>query len=192
MKPLAFICLVFGFLFSTISVIAQETEAKPGFNPETFLMSHFTFTRPKDWQWTDTRSDGTKTLQVVVFRTNVSDPKEDGRAYFNHFPPDKPAGTRKAVVSRWNELFVNEGKPPVEFSRSEKIGKNKIYYIELSGTYKVEHAKPGTLRHGYSLFGAVVEDDKGNLVIRLMGATTSVEKSKVDFQKMIEQALGKE
>jgi hypothetical protein len=110
------------------------------------------------------------------------------RAYFNHFLPGKPAGNRKVVAKRWKDSFV-DAKGPVAFGEPRPIGTNNISYLKMSGSFKPDQK---TVRPNFKLYGAIIEDPQGNIIMRLMGPTAWVEKASADFKKMVEDALREE
>lgn len=178
--------ILIGLLIATATF--AQTGADSGFNPETVMLSHFTFTRPTTWKWANTRSDVTNVVQAVTLQVNYPGAGDDCRVYLNHFQPGKPAGSLKVVTKRWREFF---GDPPDSAVQTKhgKVGKTKITYTEISGTYKGEGSKAGVSRPDFILFGVVAEDPAGNLVMRLIGPAKSVQRAKPDFKKMIEDAL---
>lgn len=183
-----FTCLLL-LLFGADFARAQGSAPTARFNPTTVMMSRFTFTVPPGWQWIETRSDVSNVVQSVTFQVNLSS-EENCRAYFNHFIPGRSAGTRKSTGQRWKEDFLDATKT-IAF-KEEKIGKHQVFFMEINGTYKNERSKTPEVRHGFALYGAVLEDDGGNLVMRLMGPATAVEKARPAFRKMIEAAASAE
>ncbi len=183
---------LFAFVISLLAVCTTEAQtpratAESDFNPEKVLMSRFTFVRPPDWKWVDTRSDVSNVIQSVTFEVNYPGQPNVCRAYFNHFKPEKPAGSRKVVAKRWNDSFVNAHKA-VAFGKPKTIGTNLLSYLEINGAFKPDpHAT--VVRSDYGLFGAIIEHPDGNIVMRLMGPSTWVKRTTADFKKMIEDAL---
>lgn len=186
-KLIGALTLFLFFIPAAVSAPAQSSRTS-GFNPDTVMMSRFTFTRPEDWKWVETRQDVSNVIQSVTFHIHPDGTPDHCRAYFNHFHRGHPAGSRKAALSRWKESFIDT-PASVTFDKPIKIGTNSVAYVEMSGSYRVENSKTRIIRSGHGLYGAVIDDPEGNIVIRMMGPASAVEKAKPAFKKMIEDAL---
>jgi hypothetical protein len=161
------------------------------FNPETILLSDFTFARPQSWVWLQTRGDLADVIQSVSFQVNYRGKDDGSRAVLNHFMPDKSAGRPESVVQRWKEWFV-DAPGPLAFGKPRTIGKTRISYLEITGSYNPGDPKKGPSLKNHKLLGALVEHAKGNLVMRLIGPAASVTEAEPEFKQMIENALHEE
>jgi len=171
MNPAQFFLRLFVFFLA----IAAHAE------PENFLLSHFTFVRPLTWQWVPNTVLDSST---IVMKITGDDTNEIAQMVMVHYQPGAGLGKRIAVVKRWKEQFVD---PQVETNKV-RIGTNSVIYTEVKGPRKP--VKPGVKEQPDSaLIGAVIEDAKGNIVLKMIGPRSTVQKCKADFQKMIADAL---
>jgi hypothetical protein len=178
-------------LFGSLVCTQAQSASGQADNPGTILVSRFNFVRPANWKWADTRWEGvSNVLQSVTFRVDEDDANGDCSVYINHFVPDRPAGGRVATANRWKDSFTDV-PAKVAFGKPETIGTNKVSYLEISGTYK-SPGKNTPLRKNFSMYGAVIDDPAGNVVLRVMGNEKLVRKAKPQFKKMIEDALKQE
>jgi hypothetical protein len=172
-------------------LLGQEGAA-PKFNPETVLLSHFTFTRPQNWQWVKTEQREGGVITEVIFSAGDagSETQDQVMAYFSHFKPDSQLTTPGATARRWKSWFETVDKSSPK-PKSVTIGTNTVTWIEYTGTYKgnVEPGKTPRLRPGFAVFGALIEDEAGGIIARVVGPSAAAEKNKASFKKMIEQAL---
>ena len=185
--PTRLFLLLAALVFTVGEVEAEQPEEKSekAFNPETVMLSHFTFTRPTNWVWINTREDVTNVLQATAFQVNYPELDDACRVYINHFVPGKPAGNPRWVAKRWRESFVDWSDKMV-FGKRRTVGANTISYLEITGTYKGS----GKLNFpDYAMYGALIEDKKGNIVGRMLGPARWVEKTKADFRRMMEESL---
>jgi hypothetical protein len=176
-------------LFACTVAAAQAEEEK--FNPESVMLSHFSFVRPKNWKWDENKSGDKKkdapeadgVIREIVFRINDStgEKTNSASAYFNLYPASSDIATSKATAKRWKKWF-KESRASDPVVSSAKVGSNKVVWLELHGIY-------WTGRTNAVLFGAIIEDKEGNILARLDGSADVVEKNKRAFKKMVADAL---
>jgi hypothetical protein len=164
----------------------EPTSGLPAINPDTILVGRFNFVRPTDWIWLDTRHDLSNIVQAVTFRIDAPN-SEEGAASINLFRPMNPEGTPQSVVQRWRNLFVAP-PPNLAFGEPEIIGTTKVSYLEINGTMKPA-TRSGKIRPSHALYGAIIEEPQGNLTARWMGPIHMLPRHKVEFRKMIENAV---
>ena len=164
-------------------------KAQSDFNPETILLSHFSFRRPANWQWIHTEpADRNDIITEITFR--IADPIKDDRhatVLMNHFKPNITYSIPDNVTKRWKTWFTEVQQQP---SQMVTIGEHKVTFIELAGSYLGPGAsKKKKAAPNYLLYGAIIEDEAGNVVARFYGPEKLVEKSKFEFKEMIEKAV---
>jgi hypothetical protein len=174
-------------LFVVHRVSAEEPSREPAFNPDKVLIGRFTFQRAENWRWNDTRSDIANVLESVSFEVNAGGMTNVCRVFINHFRPGSSAGNKRETLKRWKDQFPTV-TGHVAFGPPQKIGTNEVAYCSINGTFKPEKKSPA-VRKNYALYGAVIEDDGGNIVLRVMGPQNWVDATKSDFKKMIRSAL---
>jgi hypothetical protein len=155
--------------------------------PATFKVSEFTFTRPAAWEWIETASP----MRKAQFKINSDDGKTTGEVVFFHFGQGQGGGT-KANIERWLGQFQESRDKLNPKTEDTTIAGRKISYVSADGTYL--EGPPGgqkTPRPGYTLLGAVIESDEGNVFIKLTGPAALAKASQPAFRKMVESALGK-
>lgn len=174
------------FLILLLIGVPAASHGQEKFNPQTVMLSRFTFTRPADWQWLSTgpRADKKPGVTEVVFR--IADP-ETGRtnltSHINHHANSEEI-TAKHTIKVWRSWFESV-RPSDPITSKEIIGTNKVTWIEYSGIYRAGKVD-------FTLFGALIEDGQGNIAARLQGPSNLVQKNKLTLIKMVETALKKE
>lgn len=157
------------------------------FNPATVMISRFTFTRPEPWVWVSSDKRRPEVHVEVIFRVNDESTRDGAKVSINHFEKDEPTATPAATAQRWMTWFQSTTEV-VPLSAPVQIGSNKVSYTSMTGRFRGAHPN-APIRPNYALFGAIIEDAEGNLVIRLAGPPDEVAKSSADVKKMIEKAL---
>jgi hypothetical protein len=189
MRRLRLFILVLIGLFCSIQGKGVEKNQDAAFNPANVLMSHFSFARPTNWQWISTEPRGGSILTESIFSVGSETDPNRTAVYLNHFKPQTGSGTRPATIQRWKTWFKDLKRTAP--AKTKTIGTNDVTFVEFIGTYQgpTEAGKPAKLlRPDYTLYGAVIEDAEGNILARLWGPTTEVQKNKAAFQTMIEKA----
>jgi len=154
-----------------------KTEAD---QPKSFQLSHFKFDRPPAWEWVPSRTENGALLRIV-------DPKTQGTVLvvFAHYASDSRMGDRNATPKRWKGQFLAAPEPSCKTEHTV-ISNRKVTFVEVKGTRKGDKKEA---HRDNVLFGAVIGDEEGNVLVKLVGPESLVEKCKADFRKMIEQAL---
>ena len=167
------------------SIVASSAFAAD--SPATFKVSEFTFSRPAAWEWVES----TSSMRKAQLKINSDDKKSSAEVVFFHFGAGQGGGS-KANIDRWLSQFQEPRDKLNPKTEDTTIPGRKISYVSAEGTYM--DGPPGgqkTPRPGYTLLGAIVESDEGNIFIKLTGPTALAKSSQPDFRKMIESAAGK-
>lgn len=167
LSPLAFALLL----------LAASVQA----DPMNFMIEGFTFIRPPDWQWIETDVT-TRRAQLKI--SDPSGPTADVMFYF--YKKGDDFGWPENCIRRWQAQFQERAdiKPKIE---KATFGVNKVTYAHMQGTYKI--GKPIVLLPNNALYGAIVETEQGNFMIRMTGPKDLIEKSMSQFRVMVESAL---
>lgn len=145
-------------------------------DPLNFMIGPLTFVRPPEWKWKepDVFTKASAELQVIN-STNQA----EAQVMFS-FSPSTPAD----VMKRWKGYFAEP--PPVEWkTTTNHIQRFTITYLTVTGTQRSK----AKVRADYSLVGAIIETEKGNVYGRLLGPKNMVQELTVEFKKMVETAL---
>lgn len=151
--------------------------------PESFKAGEFSFKAPKDWKWVKTTS------RMRAAQLEVGEGEKKAEVIFYYFGQGGAGGTR-ANVARWLRQF----KEPQDQLNSKveeiKEGGRKTTIVQAEGTYlSGRPAGPKTPRPGSMLIGAIMESDKGNVYIRMVGPKAVASGAKPTFVKMIKAAM---
>ncbi len=189
-RPLVFV-LLFGAL--AFGLRAEVKKQDKDFNPETILLGRFSFKRPPNWQWMHTEPGQRNDLLTELTFHVMESPESDRYAtvLMNHFKPNADHALPENVVKRWKNWFVELREFP---SESVKIGEHKVTFVEFAGGYlgPTTTTKKKHPSANYKLYGAIIEDEGGNVIGRFYGPEKLVEKYKKDFRGMIENAVKEE
>ncbi len=155
--------------------------------PATFKVGDFTFIRPATWEWVEV----TSAMRKAQLKVTDADSKASADAIFYYFGQGDGGGT-KANVDRWLGQF-QEPREKINAKVEEvTVGKTKITYVQAEGTYSSGMpGGPTTPMADYTLLGAILESDQGNVFVRMTGPKALVKASVADFKKMIESGPGK-
>ena len=155
--------------------------------PATFKVSEFTFTRPAAWEWVESAS----AMRKAQLKINSEDQKGGAEVVFFHFGAGQGGGS-KANIDRWLGQFQEPRDTLHPKTEDTTVAGRKVSYVSADGTYL--DGPPGgqkTPRPGYSLLGAIIESDDGNVFIKLTGPAGLAKSSQPAFRKMVESALVK-
>jgi hypothetical protein len=172
--------LTFGLCLASIQLFAAEA-------PATFKVSEFTFTRPTSWEWVESASP----MRKAQLKVNSEDKKSSAEVVFFHFGQGQ-GGDTKANIDRWFGQFEGPREKLNPKTEEKSVSGRKVTYVQAEGTY-LEGPPFGqkTPRPGYTLLGAILESEQGNVFVKFTGSSALAKSSQSDFQKMVESALAK-
>lgn len=155
--------------------------------PLTFKVSEFAFTRPAGWDWVESASP----MRKAQLKVNSEDKKTSAEVVFFHFGTGQ-GGDTKANVDRWLGQFQEPKEKLNPRTADVAIAGRKVTFVEADGTY-MDGPPLGqkTPRSGYTLLGAIMESDEGNVFIKFTGPAALAKTSHPAFRKMVEGALAK-
>jgi len=174
------------YLF-TLSLCLASTQLFAAEAPATFKVSEFTFTRPPAWEWVESAS----TMRKAQLKVNSDDKKSSAEVVFFHFGQGQ-GGDTKANIDRWFSQFEGPREKLNPKTEEKTVSGRKVTYVQAEGTY-LEGPPFGakTPRPGYTLLGAILESDQGNVFVKFTGPSALAKSSQPGFQKMVESALAK-
>ena len=126
-------------------------------------------------------------MEVIYTMKNPQDPTW---VYFNHAKPEADIASTASTARRWKAWFKTVSSSG-KFSTPETIGNNKVSFIEITGTFQgpAVAGKTPVVRPHYMLYGAHIEDPEGNILVRMVGPTKFVERSKQALNEMLRKCL---
>ena len=140
------------------------------------------WTAPSGW-----KAQGERPMRAATYTVpKAPGDAEDGECAVFYFGQGQGGGV-DANIQRWYGQFESKSQPPAP--RKAMAGKNKVTYVEHSGTYKSGGPMMGTAataKPGYQLLGAIVEGPEGSVFFKLTGPAKTVGASKAAFEKMIQ------
>ena len=149
--------------------------------PKSFKVSDFTFTSPAGWEWVET----TSSMRKAQLKVPGNDKNQSAEVVFFYFGEGNGGGT-KANVDRWIGQFQNQSNSKVE---NAKVGKHNVTYVQVQGTYMSGMpGGPRTPQPDSMLHGAIIENEAGNVFIKMTGPAALVKSATEKFRSMVESA----
>ncbi|MEM9399286.1 MAG: hypothetical protein AAF984_03685 [Verrucomicrobiota bacterium] len=144
-----------------------------------FAVGNMKFLLPEEWQ----KLDSTSPLRSahLIHRDEESGQKIDIIFfYFGHQFNSKVYEN----MDEWRKQFITLQKEEMFLGfRNDK----NVYYLQVAGTYN-RGLPGGTVRaiKDSGLLGAIIEDKRGNIYVKMSGPAEMVEKSKMPFRALVE------
>jgi hypothetical protein len=169
----------------------QSNGSEVPFQPDTVMVSDFIFTRPPDWTWVSSETNRPGVQKEVIFSVANRQQKDAVMAYISHFPAKAAPAAPRTTATRWKSWFehVTDSSP---LSDPVSLGPCRVFYTRMTGMYRGPSQQSDAVRSNYSLFGAIIEHPKGNIIMRIVGPAPLVEKKTNGFRVLIEQTLKSE
>lgn len=179
------------FFLATVAPItrAQESNAEKPAEVKPFLFdgTNVTVTPPASWKTVPPKNQ----MVEGEFRF-PADGKESIRITFS-----RSGGSIDANVKRWIGQFEGAKKEETKVDK-KTVGTLTVHTVDVAGTYLDSMGggpfAPGPTKkqENYRMIGAIVEMPKGqNLFIKAYGPKDLVEKTKADFDKMVDGITNK-
>ncbi len=166
MKTTRHSTLIFALLFILLGSLVGHAE------PDNVLVGNLTFTRPDRWRWAEpTKTSSALTRFIVSSQTDV-----------RFYVVNKDVSTEKAsILHQFPEASAND------LAQDEMtIGKQKIIFYTISGTYKYKDLVP---RPHQLWVSAAIPRGKQFIYARIMGPSNEVEECVAKFRNMVETAV---
>lgn len=171
-----FLSIAVGLLLAA-SVFAQDSA--------TFEVGSFSFERPATWEWVPVSSPMRK-AQLKV-------PGKEGNAAaditFFHFGKGQ-GGDVESNVQRWLRQF--ESKEGAAKTETQEMNGTAVTLVSTEGTF--HSGMPGgptTAQPDHALLGAILEDEGGNVFVKMTGPTEVVKAAQPQFVEFLKKATAK-
>lgn len=175
MKNLRFILPAVVLIASAVSGAAQSA-------PESFEVGGLKFKRPTEWAWVPVQSSMRKAQLAVP---GLGSAKAAEITFF-HFGAGG-GGDLDSNIQRWLRQF--QGPAGAEKVESKNIGGRKTTLVTTEGTFAAGMpGQPATPMENYALLGAIVEDEAGNVFVKMTGPKETVQASRGKFLEFLENA----
>jgi len=163
-----------------LAILTQQLTAAD--SPKTFAVGGLNFNSPADWTWVPTTSP----MRKAQF--SAAGPDGAAEVVFFHFGKGQ-GGSVQANIDRWLGQFA-EPKDQLK-TRTEKKTVNglEITYVFAEGTYLSgpPFGKKTPLKN-QALAGAIINNDEGDVFVKMTGPKTTTDKAEAKFKKMVESA----
>ncbi len=148
--------------------------------PDNVLIGNLTFTRPKNWTWQEPPTTSSAVSRFVIQDSQGRATQTDVRFYIMK----KAVSTEKAALLH---TFPQASAADVHEDET-KIGKQKIIYLRITGTYKFRENKP---RPDQLWVGAAIPSPSGKEFIyaRIQGPRNEAQSYLPIFKQMVENAV---
>jgi hypothetical protein len=166
------------FLFVILMFVYSTSQAT-----ETFNVSNFDFQVPQGWRQLQPNSPMRKAHLQVLGENS----KAVADVLFFYFGNGE-GGDRDANIKRWIHQFQTLDAP--EKVETIQVKKTHITFVEAQGTFN--QGMPGqsfTIVKNYALLGAILEDDQGNVFVKMIGPELIVKNARDTFRNMIQQSV---
>jgi len=175
-------------LFSTLSgLIASEPDPTPAPVPVVFSIGDFLFTRPATWDWVIPSSAMRKVQLAVPDPDKGAGVKAD--VSFFYFGKDQ-GGTVQANIDRWAKQFSSpDGTPARATTESRVIGSTPVTFVSAAGSFTAGMLDGSeSAQSHFALRGAILENQTGNVFVKMTGPKSLVDAASPIFDSMIAEA----
>jgi hypothetical protein len=150
--------------------------------PDSFDVGGLKFKRPTEWAWVPLQSSMRK-AQLAVPGLGAG---KGAEITFFHFGPSG-GGDLDSNIQRWFRQF--QSPAGVEKVESKTLGGRKTTLVTTEGTFSAGMpGQPATPLENYALLGAIVEDQAGNVFVKMTGPRETVQAAKPKFLEFLEAA----
>lgn len=150
--------------------------------PESFDVGGLKFKRPTEWAWVALQSSMRK-AQLAVPGLGAA---KGAEITFFHFGPSG-GGDLDSNIQRWFRQF--QSPAGVEKVESKTLGGRKTTLVTTEGTFSAGMpGQPATPMENYALLGAIVEDQAGNVFVKMTGPKETVQAARPKFLEFLEAA----
>ena len=159
---------LFGLLFFS-SLLAE---------PANVLVGDLTFIRPENWTWQEPPSISSAISRFVIKDDNGKATQTDVRFYIMK----KSIAAEKAALLH---TFPDASERDIR-EEETKVGKEKITYLRVAGTYKFKDNRP---KPDQLWVGAMIPSGKQFVYARIQGPRTEAQSFLPIFKQMVETAV---
>lgn len=170
-------------LFLAVWALAWQGATTFAAAPVSFGVGEFSFERPEGWEWI-VPSSTMRRAQLNVPNPAGGDVAE---VTFFHFGAGQGGGVQ-ANVDRWFGQFQGG----TTGQKVETVGATRVTFVEATGTFA--SGMPGgplTPKEGYALRGAILENPKGDVFVKMTGPADIVTGADAAFRQMVVTAASR-
>jgi hypothetical protein len=142
------------------------------------------WTPPAGW-----KSEGTAPMRAATYKVAAAAGDQDGAECVVYYFGAGQGGSVEANMERWKGQFTDpDGKPA-----QAKIGKRTVHglpvtTIDVAGAYSGmggPMATAKTVKPGYRLLGAIVENPGGNVFLKFAGPAKTIAANQQKFEELL-------
>ncbi len=171
------------FLDQKREIIDHDAKFRQRFEPDPLLIvfSDFQSPRPTGWTWTPPSSN----LRIANYTLQGDDENESVELVIKQFTEEK-GGELNANIERWKNHFRSDRGGPVRPIISKTIVAGlPTTIIEIKGEYMGMGAS--WHRYNYTMLIALIEYEKGDLFLRLLGPTQTIDVHRNSWKRFLEK-----
>jgi hypothetical protein len=143
------------------------------------------WTPPAGW-----KSEGSAPMRAATYKLPPAPGDQDGAECVVYFFGLGQGGTIQANIERWSGQFNGpDGKPAKATIAKRTIHGLPVTTIDVTGAYSGfggPTAAAKTVKTGYRLLGAIVEDPGGNVFLKFTGPAKTIAANERSFQGLLE------
>jgi hypothetical protein len=146
--------------------------------PADVLVGNLTFTRPQNWKWQEPPKASSAVSRFMILDTGDAVSQTEVRFYIIK---KEVSSERQGLLQQFPQASATD-----LHEQQIKIGKQKIVYFTIAGTYQFKNGKP---RPDQLWVGAAIPSGKQFVYARLQGPRSETEKCISVFKQMVENAV---
>jgi hypothetical protein len=143
------------------------------------------WTPPADW-----KSEGTAPMRAATYRIPPASGDHEGAECVVYFFGAAQGGSVQANIERWKSQFTgSDGKPSTAQIQKRTVHGLPVTIIDVTGQYSGmggPMATTKTVRAGYRLLGAIIENPGGNVFLKFTGPEKTITANQRKFEQMLE------
>ena len=143
------------------------------------------WTAPAGW-----KSEGTAPMRAATYKIPPAPGDSDGAECVVYFFGQGQGGSVAANMERWSGQFRQpDGKPAAAQIRKRTVHDLPVTTIDVSGAYSGmggPMAAAPTVKPGYRLLGAIIENPGGNIFQKFTGPEKTITANQRNFGQLLE------
>ena len=152
---------------------------KPPPDPQWITFSNLRAPRPTAWIWNPPSS----TLRIANYTLPGIDETDSAELSIIQFAPNE-GGDVNANIDRWKQQFRSAAGGPIRAKVSTMtIADLPATVVEIKGEYMGFGAS--WHRYNYSMITAMIENEKGNIFLRLLGPNQTINSHRAAWDEML-------
>jgi hypothetical protein len=143
------------------------------------------WTPPAGW-----KSEGTAPMRAATYKVPAAAGDNEGAECVVYFFGEGQGGSVQANIERWNgQVKGPDSKPAAAKIQKRAVHDLPVTTIDVSGEYSGmggPMATAKTVKTGYRLLGAIVENPGGNVFLKFTGPVKTIAANQRKFEQMLE------